>query len=318
MKTQKTRYARYLALAIALAGLFAMPPSASAQYPNQNRDAYRNRRGMRGQSYDRIRQWARELEEAAEHASEQAQAQQGPYRGFRRDTKFLRSIDHFAERTQRFRERIDSYRTSPWDVDEEIQHLLRDARNVQTRLRRARFVDRHTAEDWNQVINLLNQMTTEYRAGIGTSRRYPTGDYRNDPYPNTVDPRYPNSVDPRTDSYPGDYRNDGSYGTYGSMSDLRQLAAELDRRAARASQLANGYSGYSTDITHFSEQARDFRDQVESNRMSRSELRSEVNHLLEDANSAYSELRQRNVTRQVADEWDRIVQILNRMRALAV
>jgi methyl-accepting chemotaxis protein len=315
MKTQKTRYARYLALAIALTGLFAMAPAASAQYPNQNRDAYRGRgRGMRSQSYDRLRQWAQQLADLAEHASEQAQAQQGGYRGFRRDTNFLRTIDHFAQQAQQFRVRIESYRTSPWDVDAEIQHLIRDARNVQARLRRARFVDRHTVDDWNQVVSLLNQMTTEYRAGGGYRSGSPTGDYRTDPYPNTRDPR--------TDPYPntGDYRGDRNpnYGNYGNSTDLRQLAAELDQHAARASQLANGYSGYSSDITHFSQQARDFRDQVESNRMNRSDLRSEVNHLLEDAQSAYSELRQRNVPRQVADEWDAIVQILNRMRDLAV
>ena len=316
MNTQKTRFARYLALALALTGLFAMAPVASGQYPNQNRDAYRYRgRGMRSQSYERLRQWARELDDLAEHANEQAQAQQAGYRGFRRDTNFLRTIDHFAERARGFRARIETYRTSPWDVDAEIQHLIRDARNVQYRLRRARFVDRHTVEDWNQVINLLNQMTTEYRAGGGYRSGYPTGDYRTNPYPNTGDYR----ADPRTDPYPntGDYRGDRNYG-YGNSTDLRQLAAELDQRAARASQLANGYSGYSSDITHFSQQARDFRNQVESNRMSRSELRAEVNHLLEDAQSAYSELRQRNVTRQVADEWDAIVQILNRMRDLAV
>jgi len=51
--------------------------------------------------------------------------------------------------------------------------------------------------------------------------------------------------------------------------------------------------------------------------MSRSELRGEVNHLLEDAQAAYSELRQRNVSNQVAGEWDAIVQILNRMRDLS-
>ena len=52
MKTQRTRYARFLVLALALAGLFAMAPAASAQYPNQNRDAYRNRRGMRWRGDD--------------------------------------------------------------------------------------------------------------------------------------------------------------------------------------------------------------------------------------------------------------------------
>jgi methyl-accepting chemotaxis protein len=163
-------------------------------------------------------------------------------------------------------------------------------------------------------------MTTEYQAGIGGSRGgYPGG--RTDPYPNNGDYR----ADPRTDPYPnnGDYRGDrgprtDSYGNYANSTDLRQLAAELDQRAARASQLSTGYAGYGSNVRQFAEQARNFRDQVESNRMSRSELRNEVNQLLNDAQSAYSELRQRNVSREVADEWDAIVQILNRMRDLAV
>lgn len=321
MKTQRTRQAGYLAMAIAVSGLFAIATTASAQYPNQNRGPYGSRRGLRSQSYDRIVLWAHELDELAGHASEQAQARQGGYRGFGRDRKFLQSIDHFANRASRFHQRLETYRTQPWDVDDEIQHLIRDARNVQYRLRRARSVDRHTVADWNQVVNLLNQMTTEYRTGGGyrtgyPNGGYPTGDYRTDPYPNNGEYR----TEPH--SHGGDYHGDrspafGTYGNYGDSTDLPQLAAELDERAARASQLANGYSGFSSDITHFSEQARDFRDQVESNRMSRSDLRAEVNHLLEDAQSAYSELRQRSVSREVADEWGAIVEILTRMRDLA-
>ena len=321
MKTQRTRQAGYLAMAIAACGLFAMAPAAIAQYPNQNRGPYRSRGGLRSQSYDRIVLWAHELDELAGHASEQAQAQQGGYRGFGRDRKFLQSIDHFANRASRFHERLETYHTQPWDVDDEIQHLIRDARNVQYRLRRARFVDRHTVDDWNQVVNLLNQMTNEYRTGGGyrtgyPNGGYPTGGYGRDPYPNDGDYR----TEPH--SHGDDYHGDrspavGDYGDYGDLTDLPQLAAELDQRAARASELANGYSGFSSGITHFSEQARDFRDHVESGRMSRSDLRAEVNHLLEDAQSAYSELRQRNISRQVADEWDAIVQILNRMQDLA-
>ncbi|MEP6471793.1 MAG: hypothetical protein ABJC28_07230, partial [Acidobacteriota bacterium] len=196
MKTQKTRYARYLALPLALTGLFAMAPAASAQYPNQNRDAYRNRGGLQSQSYDRINQWAHELDELARHAAEQAQAQQGGYRGFRRDTNFLRTIEHFADRATRFHERLETYRTTPWDVDAEVQHLIQDARNVQNRMRRARFVDRHTVQDWNQVVNLLNQMTTEYRSAGGYRSGYPNGDPRTGQYPNNSDPRtnpYPNN-----------------------------------------------------------------------------------------------------------------------------
>jgi len=311
MKTQRTRQAGYLALAIALTGLFAMAPAASAQYPNQNRDAYRNRRGMRSVSYDRMRQYARQLDELAREANRQAQAQQAGYRGFRRDTKFLREINQFAARASQFRARMETYQTRPWNVDEELAVLLRDARDVEERIRRARFVNRRTVADWNRAVSLLNQMTTEYQAGIGSRGRDPNRDYRADPYPT--------NGDYRTDPYP-DNRDDRNptYGTYGSSTDLRQLAAELDQRAARASQLSSGYSGYSSDIRHFSEQAREFRNQVETNRMSRSDLRSEINHLLEDAQTAYSELRQRNVTREVAREWDAIVQILTRMRDLAV
>jgi methyl-accepting chemotaxis protein len=327
MKTQRTRRAGLVALAIAVTGFLAVAPSASAQYPTgqypNSRGGFR-RRAMETRSYERMRQWAHDLGELAEHASQQARLQQGPYRGFRRDTKFLRSIDQFADRAQRFHERMDTYQTQPWNVDDELVQLTRGAQNVQYRLRRARFVDQHTVADWNQVVNLLNRMTTEYQAGLGYRNRrpvngdyrttdpYPTGDYRNDPNPNPNGYRY----DPNTNNR--DYRGDnrGDSGRYGNSSDIRQLAIELDQRAARASQLATGYAGYSSDIRRFSEQARDFRNQVEGNQMDQNELRTEVNQLLDDAQNAYSELRQRNVTSQVASEWDSIVQILNRMRDL--
>ncbi len=316
MKTQKTRYARLLALGVAFASLFAIVPAASAQYANPDRDrdgyrdGYRGRR-IRGQSYERMRQYARQLDELAREANRQAQRSQAGYRGFRRDTKFLREISQFAARASQFRARMETYQTRPWAIDEELAILLRDARDVEQRIRRARFVNRRTVADWNRAVSLLNTMTTEYQAGIGYRDRG-TG----------VEIRVP-GVEIRTDPYPDrDYRDDrapgGNYGTYGTMTDLRQLAAELDERASRASQLATGYSGYSSEIRQFSEQVSDFRDQVETNRMSRSELRIEVNRLLEDADAAYSELRQRNVSREIAAEWDAIVQILNRMRDLAV
>jgi methyl-accepting chemotaxis protein len=310
MKTQKTRYARFFALAVALAGLLAIVPAASAQYTSPDRDrdgypdGYRGRRGLRGQSYERMRQYARQLDELAREANRQAQRSQAGYRSFRRDTKFLREIRDFAARASQFRARMETYQTRPWAVDDELAVLVRDARDVEERLRRARFVDRPTVADWNRAVGLLNQMTTEYQAGIGYRGRYPGAETRTDPYPDR---------DYRDDRVPGP-----NYGNYGSYTDLRQLARELDQRASRASQLATGYTGYSSDIRHFSEQANDFRDQVETNRMSRSELRSEVNRLLEDADAAYSELRQRNVSREIASEWSAIVQILNRMRDLAV
>jgi methyl-accepting chemotaxis protein len=257
-----------------------------------------------------MRQWARELEELAGHANEQAQADQAGYRGFRRDSNFLKSIDHFARRAREFRLKMDSYRTRPWNVDDEVEHLLRDAREVQRRLQRARFVERHTAEDWSRVVDLLNRTLNEYRS---------PGTYRGGRY---GDGRYRGSADTRANTYPDTRSNDGYYNPNGSSrysTDLRRLAQELDERASRAEELAGRYnSGYASNIRHFSEQARSFRDRVENSRISGSELRSQVNHLLEDAQEAQEELRRTRVSSDLAAEWDGIVRVLTRMRDLAV
>ncbi len=309
MKTLKSRHTRILAGALALAGLFAAAPAARADDES--------RRGvLNNTSYERMTALSHQLDEFARHANEQAQAQQAGYRGFRRDTKFLKSIDHFADRARRFHERLETYRTQPWNVDEEIEHLVRDARNVQKRLQRARFVDQHTAQDWNRGLNILSQMSAEYRSGTGYASNSPYGS-RDSGHAYPGETRYPDTgYDP--------HRSTGSHDRYGygNTTDLRQLAYELDQRAARASDLAGrssyGRSDYNSDLRRFSEQARSFRALVDQNRLTRSQLRSQVNELLEDAQDAYDGLRRSNVSRELSTEWDAVVQILNRMRELVV
>jgi hypothetical protein len=316
-KTLKARHAGVLAIGIALAGFFAVSAVASAQYPNENRD---RRRAMIQQNYDRMRQYARELDDLAQNANRQAQAQQFGYRGFRRDSNFLREINRFAQHAREFRTRMDTYQTSPWNVDDEIASLMNEARNVETRIRRARFVDRRTVANWNRTVSLLNQMASEYQAGMGGRWRGNRGDgrYGDRGYanPNSAPPpgtyREPNANEPPP---PPDSRQ-GQGDWRRGQGDLRQLASELDQRAARASQLAGGYSGFSPEIRRFSDSARNFRAMVENNRMNGPELRTEVNRLLQDAQSAHEELTRRpgTVSREVADEWDGIIQILTRMR----
>jgi methyl-accepting chemotaxis protein len=310
-KTVKARHAGLFAVAFALFGWIAINPTAQAQYPERYR-----RDTLSNASYERMRQYAHEIGELAEHANEQAQAQQGGYRGFRRDRNFLKSIDHFAERAQRFHERMDTYRTQPWKVDDEIDHLLRDARDVQRRLQRARFVDRHTAEDWNRVVQLLNQMASEYRTGMGYGYPRRNGDRNPNAYPGDYGHPAPGSVpDPHRSGSYGD-----PYGGYGRTTDIRELADELDQRAARAASLAGRYNfsrEYASNIQHLSEQARYFRDQIDNNQLGGSELRAQVVHLLEDAQAAQEEMRRMNVGPDLADEWNAIVQILTRMRDVA-
>jgi hypothetical protein len=292
-KKVRARSAGLLALVLATGGFAATSTVATAQYQS----GYR-RDTLSTASYDRMRQWARELDQVASYANRQAQADQAGYRGSRRDGNFLKSIRNFAARTSQFRSRMESYRTSAWNVDDELDRLIRDARNVQNRIDRARFVDPSTRRDWSRVVDLLNRMQNE--------SRYPG--YQQD--------------DRWTRSGAGGYDRSRDY--Y-STSDFRQLARELDERAARMAQLASVSGtrygtryGYSSEVRRFGEQARAFRDEVDNRNFSRSELRSRVNRLLEDARNAHSEIAAGGADPRVADEWDGIVRVLDRMRDLVV
>jgi hypothetical protein len=313
MKTLKARRAGVLAIGIALAGFFAVSAFASAQYPSENRD---RRRAMIQQNYDRMRQYARELDELAREANRQAQAQQFGYRGFRRDSNFLREINRFARHASEFRTRMDTYQTSPWNVDDEIASLMKEARNVETRIRRARFVDRRTVANWNRTVSLLNQMASEYQAGMGGRwRGRGDGRYGDRGYANPNSPPPPGAYqEPNANQPPPPEYREGPGGYRRGQGDLRQLASELEQRAARASQLAGGYPGFSPGVRSFGNSVQNFRAMVENNRMSGPELRTEVNRLLQNAQSAQQELSRGSASREVADEWNAIVQILTRMR----
>lgn len=304
-RNQNGRNRGILISTAALFALLTLAPAAEAQ-PRTRQDRVSNA------SYQRMRQFARQLDELAREANRQAQADQAGYRGIRRDTKFLKSIDHFARRAREFRARVETYRARAWNVDEEVEHLLRDARNVQTRIGRARYADARTRQDWAEVVQLLDRVRDEYLYGGRNTRNDRDDRYR---YPGTYGERDGRVYDDRDGRVYDDY----GYGT----ADLRRLAYELDQRAARASQLAGGSSGYGryddySDIREFSEQARSFRALVDQNRLTRSQLRSEVNELLEEAQDAYDDLRRTNVSRELSVEWDAVVQILNRMREIVV
>lgn len=304
-RNQNGRNRGILISTAALFALLTLAPAAEAQ-PRTRQDRVSNA------SYQRMRQFARQLDELAREANRQAQADQAGYRGIRRDTKFLKSIDHFARRAREFRARVETYRARAWNVDEEVEHLLRDARNVQTRIGRARYADARTRQDWAEVVQLLDRVRDEYLYGGRNTRNDRDDRYR---YPGTYGERDGRVYDDRDGRVYDDY----GYGT----TDLRRLAYELDQRAARASQLAGGSSGYGryddySDIREFSEQARSFRALVDQNRLTRSQLRSEVNELLEEAQDAYDDLRRTNVSRELSVEWDAVVQILNRMREIVV
>jgi hypothetical protein len=309
-KHSSSRSRGILVMALALFTVLAVAPAAQAQ-PGVRRDRVSNA------GYQRMRQFARQLDELAQDANRQAQAEQAGYRGIRRDTKFLSSINQFAQRARQFRARMETYRTQTWNVDDEVERLIRDAREVQTRINRARYADARTREDWAEVVNLLGDVRDEYlNGGRNVRNRNRTYRDRDGRVYDNRDGRVYDDRDGRVYSdRDGRVYDNNTYGT----NDLRQLAYELDQRAARASQLAGGSTGYGryndySDIREFSEQAREFRTLVDQNRLTQSQLRSEVNELLEDAQDAYEDLRRANISRELSSEWDAVVEILNRMR----
>jgi hypothetical protein len=74
--------------------------------------------------------------------------------------------------------------------------------------------------------------------------------------------------------------------------------------------------GYSSELGRFSDEARDFRAAVDGRDLSRNELRSRVNRLLEEARGAYSEVSRAGAETSMAVEWDGVVRVLDRMRDL--
>jgi hypothetical protein len=104
------------------------------------------------------------------------------------------------------------------------------------------------------------------------------------------------------------------------------LAHELDDRAARAHELAEGrIEGYGSRahefferIHHFSDQARAFHMRYERGEIrTQDRLRGELQHLLDDARATDDAIRQARVFPEVYEEWSGVIRVLNRMIEMA-
>src|SRR6266542_5089153 len=117
--------------------------------------AHERHRILDGRTYDRMRELAHVLDEQAQHAAEQAI--ESAHHGGRGERRFLNAITHFAEQAADFHERMDRYRESPWDVPDEVDHLIRDARRVNSQIHSAHVLE-HTWDDWDAVVDVLGRM----------------------------------------------------------------------------------------------------------------------------------------------------------------
>jgi hypothetical protein len=121
-------------------------------------------------------------------------------------------------------------------------------------------------------------------------------------------------------SHPYSPPRDARYGY--SNERFAALAHELDDRAARAHEIAEGLAGrggareqeFFSRIHHFSDRARAFHERYESGEInSRGRLREEIGHLLEDARATDDAIRRANVFPEVWNEWQAVVRVLQQM-----
>jgi len=255
--------------------------------------------------YREMQQLAHELDEVAYHASDQAEHRQARIYS---DRAFVRGVARFADHAQRFHERMDGYRTRPWQVDDELRNLLRDARDVQGRLRRAQYADEHTVADWERVIGLLNQMTRVYQADIARQSWEPWNGYGR---------RYaaPEPPPPDVSRYGGNLPD---------RARLGDLAAELEQRAERIYNAASAASGPFVNanprnrdtidaLLRFRDQARIFRERLAQG----GDLRLGAVHLAQDARDADARLQQSNLAGPVRGEWQEAMRIVDQIQAVA-
>ncbi len=258
------------------------------------------------QGYERMRQLAHDLGRA-QHAAGQADHEESWY--YRSDRGFQRSVANFARRASSFHERMDGYRTDPWELNGDLSGLLRDARAVQTRLQRSRHSDQHTAADWSQTVVVLNEMVRLYRSDAVNGSAPDRGGYGR-----------PGDTQ-RSDQYEAGGSARRSYDSQQIGPLVHELAERSNRLTQAANQLSGGYRGDERQgasiraIQHFSEQANAFHERYEGG-LSPDDVRGNVAHLWDDGREADQQFRQANVP-ELQGEWAAMMQLLARIRSAA-
>ena len=245
-------------------------------------------------AYRELRRLSRLLDERARHASEQAQRQDSWIA--RRDRSLLRSIADFAERASRFDERLANYRARPWQVDDELRTLLRNAQDVQDRVRHSRSVDDNALSDWNEPVEILKQMTKVSQSPDGLIDSAP--------------------AKPGRDEY-GDRRNPPAPG---DSRELAGLVRDLEDRAGRAHMLAQRVAAQGPYRREFFQSIRDFHDgavalrrRIDSGAGDRSQTRADAARLLKSARETDQLMRRSKAFPEVWQEWQGAIQVLQKI-----
>jgi hypothetical protein len=270
-------------------------------------------------SYRELRRLAERLDLKARLAADQGAHDRS--RLYRRDNDFVQAAVDFSRRASQLNERLAGYRARPWNVDDDLRALLRDARDVRDRVRRSRFTDEHVAGDWNEIVGTLDQMMRVSRSPDGQI------DFGGSPRPEGGGPpRGVQERDPRGNPPPPPDQHRDEYGERLSppgppdSREVAGLARELEDRAGRAHAVAQRVAAQGPYRREFFQSIRDFHDQVVAFRRSvesgvgdRRQIRAEADRLLDSARRTDQSMRQSRAFPEVWPEWQAAIGVLQRI-----
>jgi hypothetical protein len=279
--------------------LFVTAVTPAAAYQTQ-----RERNRIESRSYQVIRVLARELDGRADDILQKARRSARGEDAEQR--RWLDNVQHFAQESRAFHERMDGYEETPVDMDKDVAYLEKEATTLGNRLRRNGFFP-DTYDDFRQAEDVLGRMQ---RAARGEDVPVSTAEGAG------WDPRE-HGVPRRSD--PGDTA--GVPLTGDRLREFRRLADDLDETAVRAHELADrdsmdfrGREQHAEELRHFAGETHGLALRARrSDRLDLDDVAATVNHLLEDARRTLELLQRSDAPQPLVREWEGTLRILEPM-----
>lgn len=213
-------------------------------------------------------------------------------------------LSDLIERARRFRDRMQNYSNPPRYVESDVNELDRLARDYDARTRNVSASTR-AVDYWRDVQDLIDRMR---RVLAGENVDIPPRGTGSSPYP------YP------TPGYPT-YPSGGSVLSGSALEEFRRSAHEVVVRASLARDSAERAGGAYTDsarrvladMSYVVSGARDLESRVSSATVYRSDLRTSVDRLLEDARRIDRSMRDANLYSGAWTDWVEVVRLLQRL-----
>lgn len=272
-------------------------------------------------SYRELRRLAEQLDAKARHAADPGAHDRS--RVYRRDNDFVHPAVDFSRRASQFNERLAGYRARPWNVEDDLRSLLRNAQGVLDRVRRSRFTDEHVVNDWNEIVGTLDRMMRVSRSPDGQIDFGDSPGREGGGPPPRVQERDSRGNPPPPDQHRDEYGERRSPQGPADSRELAGLVRELEDRAGRAHAVAQRVAAQGPYRREFFQSIRDFHDQavafrrnVDSGASDHRQIREEAGRLLDSARRTDQSMRRSNAFPEVWPEWQAAMQTLQRIFAL--